>query len=117
MKYPIRRGNKYHAKKINISGEEFDSTKEFNTYCELRILEKAGKISQLRRQVKFVLIPAQYDKDGKCIERECAYIADFTYYDGNGRYVVEDSKGYRTKEYIIKRKLMLSVHGIRIKET
>lgn len=117
--------SKYHSKKITRDGETFDSQKEYRRWCELRLLERAGKIANLRRQVKYVLIPAQYDvvgytKAGKpkkqCIERECAYIADFVYDDELFGPVVEDVKGVRTKEYIIKRKLLLWVHGIKIKE-
>lgn len=123
---------KYRNKKITIDGISFDSIREGNRYRELKLLEKAGKISVLRRQVKFVLIPAQYEKTaerytrgprkGQCkrgvlLERECAYIADFVYI-ADGEKVVEDtkSKATKTKDYIIKRKLMLHKHGIRIKE-
>lgn len=122
---------KYHNKKIIIDGITFDSVKEGNRYRQLKLLEKVGKISFLSMQKKFVLIPAQYEqsqekytrgkkkgqyKRGKLLERECAYIADFVYCDRDGNVVVEDTKGMRTKEYIIKRKLMLERHGIRIKE-
>lgn len=123
MKYP-----KYNNKKVTIDGITFDSVHEANRYKELKLLERAGKIHGLELQVKFVLIPAQYKvverygekgqrlKDGrKCIEKECSYIADFVYYQ-HGVKVVEDAKGVRTKEYIIKRKLMLYMHGIQIKE-
>ena len=95
-------------------------------------MEKGGIISDLRRQVKYILIPAQYEpstevfkrgihkgepKRGKLLEKECSYIADFVYFDKEkGVEVVEDTKGFRTKEYIIKRKLMLAVNGIRITE-
>lgn len=84
---------------------------------QLMWMQKAGVISDLHRQVRFVLIPPQYGSDNNLIERQVVYIADFVYKDENGETVVEDTKGYRTKEYIIKRKLMLKVHGIRIKET
>lgn len=112
-------GNKYGAKKTTLSnGEKFDSRKEAHRYCELRILEKAKRIKDLRRQVKYVLIPAQRDKTGKLLEYECAYWADFVYYDfALGREVVEDVKGCRTDVYKIKKKLMLWVHGIHITET
>ena len=119
---------KYHNRKITREGLTFDSLKEYRRFCELRLLEKAGEIQSLERQKPFELIPAQYEyyerygkngkrlKDGKrCIEKECAYIADFVYKE-DGKDVVEDVKGMRTKEYLIKRKLMLWVHGIRIKE-
>ena len=88
---------------------------------------KAGKITNLQRQVKFQLIPAQREPDtigpkgghkpGKLIEREVSYVADFVYTDlQTGQTVVVDTKGFRTKEYTIKRKMMLYFHGIRIKE-
>lgn len=121
--------NKYHARKCYVGDMVFDSRKERNRYYELCLLEKAGKITNLRRQVKYVLIPTQYEtfarysnktgkrlKDGKkLIEKECAYIADFVY-EENGQTIVEDTKGCKTKEYIIKRKLMFYVYCIRIRE-
>lgn len=111
--------NKYGAKKVVTPEGVFDSRKEHRRWCELRLLERAGKIRNLRRQVKYVLIPAQHeDQYKKLLERECSYIADFTYIDvESGKEVVEDTKGVRTAEYKIKRKLMLFKYGIRIKET
>ena len=91
-------------------GQVFDSVKEFHRYGCLQLLERAGKISDLKRQVKFELIPKQ---DG---ERAVHYVADFTYYE-NGKLVVEDTKGFKTDAYKLKRKLMLWVHHIKIKET
>lgn len=121
------KSNKYKNQNIIVDNIKFDSKKEANRYFELRMMEKAGKIAGLKRQVKYILIPAQRDPDkigvrggvikGKLIERECAYIADFMYKDlEKDELVVEDTKGFRTPEYIIKRKLMLWVHGIRITE-
>lgn len=107
--------SKYNSKKTVVDGQEFDSKKEARRYQELLLLEKAGEIKNLSRQVKFVLIPSQRDENGKVVERECSYKADFTYEEGI-KTVVEDVKGYRTKEYIIKRKLMLYQYGIRIRE-
>jgi hypothetical protein len=120
--------NKYGSQKTFFKGIWVDSAREADRYAELLLLQRAVRISDLRLQVKYVLIPAQYEyyerygkngkrlKDGKrCIEKECAYIADFVYKE-DGKDVVEDVKGMRTKEYLIKRKLMLWVHGIRIKE-
>lgn len=110
--------SKYHSRKVTKDGITFDSVKEYRRFCELSLLARAGAITDLQQQVKFVLIPAQYEGDGRkrrCIERECAYIADFVYME-NGKTVVEDTKGFRTKDYIIKRKLMLYMHGIRIRE-
>ena len=118
--------SKYHSKKIEVDGMTFDSRKEHRRWCELCQLERVGKITELQRQVKYTLIPTQYEpstigkngavKRGKMIERECSYIADFVYTE-KGNLVVEDVKGFKTADYKIKRKLMLHVHGIRIKET
>ena len=118
--------NKYKSHKTNANGVIFDSKKEYNRYIELTLLSRSGAIKGLKRQVKFELIPAQYETDiispqgkvkkGKLIERAVSYIADFVYTDENGKTVVEDTKGFRTKDYIIKRKLLLYMHGIRIKE-
>lgn len=106
--------NKYHNQKTEYNGILFDSRREANRYAELLLLERAGEIKNLQRQVKFVLIPSQ--KDGKkVVERECSYVADFVY-DENGETVVEDAKGVPTPEYVIKRKLMLYVHHVRIRE-
>ena len=107
--------SKYHNRKVTQGGETFDSVKEYRRFCELRLLERAGAVTDLRRQVKFELIPAQR-VDDKVVERACSYVADFTYME-NGQQVVEDAKGMRTQEYRLKRKLMLWVHGIRIRET
>lgn len=117
--------SKYHSRKITRGGEVFDSIKEYRRYCELKLLEKAGEIHDLERQVKFLLVPAQYESSeagkkgrrrrGKLEEREISYYADFVYYRGNMR-VVEDAKGIRTKEYIIKRKLMRYFLGIKVVE-
>lgn len=112
------KSSKYGAKKIIVDGHVFDSKKEARRYSQLKESESLGFIENLQMQVKYILIPSQYaDVDGKrkCIERECAYIADFVYLE-DGKTVVEDTKGFKTKDYIIKRKLMLHVHGIRVKE-
>ena len=94
----------------------FDSKKEFQRYHELKMLEKAGLINDLKRQVPFQLIPSQAE-NGRVVERAVKYIADFTYYE-NGELVVEDVKSpaTRTDVYKIKRKLMLYVHGVHIRE-
>lgn len=108
--------NKYHNQTAVVDGKRFDSRKEARRYQELRLLERSGAISDLKTQVPFLLIPAQKDDAGKTIERAVMYYADFTYNEG-GQYVVEDAKGCRTDVYKIKRKLMLSVYGIKIRET
>ena len=116
--FPAKR-NKYGNKKIVMDGEKFDSLKEAGRYQELKLLERTGKIERLERQVAFELIPTIKDDKGKVIEKKCSYIADFTYWKDTGTgkiLVVEDVKGKKTEVYKIKKKLMLHVHGIRIKE-
>lgn len=110
--------SKYNNKKIVADGIEFDSKKEAKRWQELRNLERAGVISDLERQVRFELIPSQKIKvDGKTetAERPVSYVADFVYFE-NGEKIVEDTKGVRTKDYIIKRKLMLFVHNLKVRE-
>lgn len=107
--------SKYHSKKITVNGQTFDSQLEARRFRELLLLERAGAITGLQRQVKFELIPSQRI-GGKVVERACNYVADFTYIE-NGQKVVEDAKGYKTPEYRIKKKLLLWVHGIQIRET
>ena len=124
--------SKYGAKKQTITNSDgsvitFDSKKEARRFMELRYLEQCGKIRDLQRQKKYILIPAQREPDtvgkrggiikGQLIERECAYIADFVYIDEETQEtIVEDTKGVKTPEYIIKRKMLLYFYGIRIKE-
>jgi hypothetical protein len=123
--------NKYYNIKTRaLDGTVFDSLKEARRWDELLLLQRAGKISDLQRQVKYELIPAQYLtyerygkkgqrlKDGvRLVEHKVVYRADFVYTDTEtGENIVEDTKGFRTPDYIIKRKLLLAVHGIRIKE-
>jgi len=127
-----RNGTKYNATKVTIDGHTFDSKHEANRYLELKLLERAGTIADLRMQVEYELIPNQWDieerygKNGRrlkpkevLLERKCCYVADFVYTDNRtGETVVEDtkSKATRTPEYIIKRKLMLHKLGIRVRE-
>lgn len=107
-----KKKNKYHAEK---SGG-YDSRKEHHRADELKLMQRAGVISDLREQVPYILIPSQINGDG-ITERAVRYKADFVYVDNDtGKTVVEDTKGFRTPEYVIKRKLMLQVHGITIKE-
>lgn len=105
---------KYGNRKVTVNGITFDSKKEAARWFELSLLERAGEISGLKRQVRFELLPSQ-KIDGKVVERPVSYVADFVYTE-NGETVVEDTKGFRTKEYILKRKMMLHLLGIRIKE-
>ncbi len=119
----------YNIKTKTLDGLVFDSYKEASRWEQLRLLERAGKISNLERQVTYELLPHQYESyerysktgkrlpDGKrLIERKVEYIADFVYTDEKGERIVEDAKGIKTKDYILKRKLMLLVHGIKIRE-
>jgi hypothetical protein len=122
-------GEKYHSEKVEIGDMKFDSKKEAKRWAALSVREQNGEISDLQTQVKFVLIPAQREPDtvgakggvkpGKVIERECSYVADFVYNE-NGEQVVEDVKGFKQSTayavFVVKRKLMLWVHGIRVKE-
>lgn len=103
--------SKYGNKRTEVDGIAFDSKAEARRWGELKMLVAAGEIGSLERQAKYVLIPKQ---DG---ERECAYVADFTYWKITpGCRIVEDVKGYRTEVYRLKRKLMLYVFGIRVVE-
>ena len=114
---PKKKRSKYKNKKVVVDGHLFPSEHEARRYCELKLLVRAKVIADLRIQVKYQLIPPKRDEKGKLLERATDYIADFVYTDlRTGQEVVEDAKGCRTKDYIIKRKLMLQVHGIRIKE-
>ncbi len=120
----------YNIKTKTADGIVFDSQREACRWEELRLLERSGAITELKRQVKYEIIPAQYEvyerfsKDGnrlkpgtRLVERKAEYIADFVYNDAKtGELIVEDAKGIRTKDYILKRKLMLLVNGIKIKE-
>ena len=103
---------KYNNNKVN----GYDSAKESIRASELKLMQNQGIISDLKEQVHFKLIPTQRDTKGNLIEKICSYVADFTYMKEE-KLVVEDTKGMRLPAYIIKRKLMLAVHGIRILET
>lgn len=124
--------SKYHSKKVVLDGIEFDSKREAKRYGELLLLERAGAITDLQRQVRFELVPAQYEtferygkrgkrlKDGKrCVEHSVTYVADFVYLNASGVRVVEDTKGYKKGTaydvFAIKRKLA-RLNGIVIAE-
>lgn len=110
--------SKYGNRKTTLNGVEFDSHKEAQRYAQLRLLERAGRITNLRCQVKYILIPTQRDERGKLLEKERSYVADFVYFDlASGKEVVEDTKGFRTDTYKLKKAMMLWFHGIRITET
>lgn len=120
--------SKYFSKRVIIDGQKFDSQREADRWLQLRREEENGDIQDLQRQVKFILVPSQ-KRGGKVVERPLTYIADFTYYRG-GEYIVEDVKPkgkdgkvpqyYKGtpawKDYVIKRKLMLYINNIQIRE-
>ena len=109
------------SKYNNVKYGGCDSLREYRRLKELELMQKKGLISSLKKQVPFELIPSQRENlnnpKSKLLERSVKYIADFMYLrEKDKALVVEDAKGMRTKEYIIKRKLMLYVHGIAITE-
>ena len=122
-----RYGSKYGNQKITIDNITFDSTGEGLRYKELKLLEKTGQITDLQLQKKFIIVPEIREPDtvgprggvkkGKLIQSAAYYIADFVYYDKNGKLVVEDFKGFKTDLYKLKKKLMKYIYGIDIKET
>lgn len=106
---------KYGNRKVIIDGIAFDSKKEGNRYCELKLLQRAGSIVGLTLQPEFELQPA-YTVNGKRV-RAITYRADFKYFDTEkNRYVVEDVKGFRTKEYLLKKKMFAYKFGFEITE-
>ena len=111
-----KKGQKYGNTKVTADGITFDSKAEHRRWCHLRILERAGEITQLDRQVRYELIPAQVSATGRK-QRATVYLADFVYVrTKDGKVIVEDVKGAVTPEFRIKRKLMLERHGIEIQE-
>ncbi len=138
-KWRRKNNTKLNNRSVVIDGITFQSIREGNRYCELKLLQRAGKISDLELQKRYELIPAQYEtvetgeyykvgaKKGQpktkqvCVEQSLVYVADFVYKE-NGQTVVEDSKGFRDPssstyaKFVIKRKLMLWIHKIKIRE-
>jgi hypothetical protein len=102
--------SKFNNKRVNTPDGWFDSQRELRRWGELQLLQRAGKITDLERQVDFELIPS-----GAGLRR-IVYRADFVYIE-NGQKVIEDSKGYRDRVYKLKRRLMLWRHNVTIKET
>lgn len=109
----MRKHQKYANKVCETLDGRFDSEAEYRHWCHLKLLQRAGDIGNLRRQVEFVLAPAVVVQGRK--RPPIRYIADFCYTDG-GKEVVADVKGAVTPEYRIKRHLLMSVHGIEIRE-
>lgn len=108
------RASKYHAKKATVDGITFDSRKEADRYLTLKAMEEEGLIGDLRRQVRYELVPA-FDVDGRHY-RPVFYVADFVYVE-DGKTVVEDVKGMKTDVYRLKSKLFARRYGMSIKET
>ena len=110
---------KYFGEKIVVDDETYDSLNEYERWRGLKLLERDGKITELKRKVKYVLVPTQRDESGKLVEHEVSYIADFEYIL-DGKKVVEDStdygRGASYQLFSIKRKLMLHKFGITVKE-
>lgn len=115
MSYRRFTGRKYGNVKATYDGITFDSIKECNRYRELKALEEAGEIHDLQRQVRYELLAPQR-REKRLLERGVYYVADFVYKLSDGRTVCEDTKGYKTREYVIKRKLLLYRYDIQIKE-
>ena len=113
-RYAILNNSKYKNKKCVYKNMTFDSLKEMQYYKKLELLQYYGKIRDLKRQVEFVLIET-FKLDDETY-RKTKYIADFTYYDEDNKYHVVDTKGFKTKEYLLKKKLMAWKYGIKIEE-
>jgi hypothetical protein len=106
------------SKYRNVKTDGYASRKEAKRASALRLMQEAGQIADLREQVPYVLIPRALGPDGKVAERACSYVADFVYREfGAHQDTVEDCKGVRTADYVIKRKLMRFVHGVVVRET
>lgn len=99
--------SKYRNKKTVVDGITFDSQREANRWQELTLMQKAGEITELERQVRYPIRVNGHEV--------CCYISDATYRK-DGKLVVEDAKGHRTRDYILKRKLMKAALGIEVIE-
>lgn len=96
--------SKYGNKKVVVDGIKFDSLLEANRWQELKLLQRAKQIQNLDRQVRFELQPS-YKKNNKTI-KAINYVADFVYYDLNKqKMIVEDTKGFKTDVYKLKKKI------------
>lgn len=140
VRFNYNKRNKLGNREIVVGGEHYDSKAEAKRHGQLKLLERAGEIHDIERQVVYELIPSYYEvvptgeiykngaKKGQpkvkrvCVEQGVKYIADFVYKTKDGKTVVEDIKGYRNTssapyaKFVIKRKLMLHKYGIKIKE-
>ena len=105
---------KYRNEKVVIDGHTFDSEREGERYCELRLMQKAGEIDDLQIHPDFVLVPNILE-EGHVVQRAVKYTADFSYIS-SGCKIVEDVKGVKTDVYKLKKKLMRYIYGIKITE-
>lgn len=111
------RKNKYGNKRCTANGITFDSKKEMYRYLELKGLEDAGLIVDLKLQHHFTLSESFRRPDGELIQK-IVYVADFTYFDGEGKFVVEDVKSEATRKnpvYSLKKRMMAN-EGYKIRE-
>lgn len=106
--------SKYHNVKTKIDGITFDSKREAERYCELRLLQRGGVITDLQLQPRFLIQPS-YKKNGKTV-RAIEYVADFMYKDETGQTIVEDAKGMKTDVYKLKKKLVEYKYDLTINE-
>ncbi|MCU4336044.1 DUF1064 domain-containing protein [Acinetobacter dispersus] len=115
----VAKCNKFNAQKVELDGMTFDSKKEFKRYIELKAMQQRGEITRLEHHTKFELAPKTKLEGEKRAKPAVRYFADFTYYNGEGKYIVEDVKSAATRKlpsYRTKKHLMKTVHGIDIKE-
>jgi len=102
---PSKKKSKYNNVKVDFNGIKFDSKREQERYCDLKMMENAKEITAFQHQVPFTL-------EGS------TYIADFVYFDYQTKtFIVEDTKGFRTQVYKMKKKAMFERYGIKIKES
>ena len=106
---------KYRNKPCTVGAEKYRSKRERDAHIQLLLMQKAGLISDLRREVPFVLAPPVKFSGDKRAKPALRYVADFTAMR-NGAFCVFDAKGVRTAAYKIKRHLMMTVHGIEVQE-
>jgi hypothetical protein len=112
----VKAKSKYGAVKVSVGGVKFDSKAEARRYGELVLLERAGKICDLRRQVTFALVPGVKFAGAARARGAIRYIADFVYIEPAGQ-VIEDVKGIETPEFKLKRHLLLALHGLEVRVT
>lgn len=100
---------KYHNKKIKTEDGTFDSKYEYEEWCRLKLLERSGVIRNLMRQVPYILIPTIRTSAGTL--KQISYYADFVY-EENGTNVIYEVKGFKTNEYLIKKRLLIQQYVI-----